>query len=82
MVEAAERYCLIDDGTRFWADQFRHLDNDDESELIKHFHLTLARQRVVIRLCPFRTTSGWKELDDAAATFFETRRVDPAILGG
>ena len=72
MMAVAEKYCLMDDGTRFWADQFHYLNTEDEQAIIKHFHLTVARQRVAIRLCPPATlTLGWKDITTSAVYFFE-----------
>ena len=66
MVDISESYCRLDQGARFWDEQFRFLEEASILDMMKHFHLTIARQRVMIRLCP-RSGQIWDSLDAQAA---------------
>jgi hypothetical protein len=78
MLQATEVYCLTDDGKRFWYEQYRFLEIADPLELARHLHLTVCRQRILMRLCPKH--QGWETLEAAADTYIQTNKINPNAL--
>jgi hypothetical protein len=78
MIEYAEKYAFVDYGQRFWAEQFRLIDDRDIRGISKHCHLTLCRQRMFIRLC-HKDKSRNSEAK-AAQRYLDKYETDPKAL--
>jgi hypothetical protein len=76
IIATIEEYCLVDQSAQFWDNLDRHVLGEDQAAVWRLCHLNIARQRVVIRLCPKQRRVNWGTHENTARTFFAETKVD------
>jgi len=77
IIDTIEEYCLVDKSAQFWDNLDRHVLGEDQPAIWRHCHFNVARQRVVIRLCPKQLRVNWGTHETHAREFFAQTKARP-----